>query len=95
MRKITYMGCSYMVNKKKTTKAPLYDINTIIANFERGEGAVIGLEADMGNARAEAVIAQYVWYLKHPKDPRRVLLLQQCYAQYRKKKEPIGVESSK
>jgi hypothetical protein len=93
--KISSTGCPHMVNKKKKTmKAPLFDIKTIIANLERGEGAVIGLEADMGNVRAEAVIAQYVWFLKHPKDPRRILLLQQCYAQYRKTKAPLGVAPS-
>jgi hypothetical protein len=77
------------VKKKKSKKANPYSLSQVLTNLEGGEGGIIGLHADMGNEKAEAVIAQYVWYIKHPKDPQRISLLETCYAQYKKAESAI------
>lgn len=73
--------------KRVKRKQYPYKVDQIIENLENGEFYKIGVLTTMGNEKAEAVVAQYTWFLKHPKDPRRIELLEMCYAKYRKSLE--------
>lgn len=69
--------------KMKKRKEPAITLEQVLKNMEQ-EAMVIGLKADMGDPLAQAVIAQYVHYLHHSRDPERIRLLRECYADYEK-----------
>ncbi|MNV57772.1 hypothetical protein D3C71_1501200 [compost metagenome] len=59
-------------------------IKIVLKAFSEGNAIEIGREATNGNEKAEAVIAQYVHYLKFPGDKEREKLLCICFDSYEK-----------
>lgn len=68
-------------------RQPSITINELLERFQSGEALEIGAGAQKGNKKAQAIIAQYVWYLQFPSDPERSRLLRVCYESYKKSKE--------
>jgi len=78
-----------MGNPKKQRnkpKQPSISLSEVLDRLYAGEAKIIGQDAEKGSKKAQAVIAQYVWYLRHPKDLERQRLLCWCYERYRKSK---------